>query len=397
MRPFEGVRVLDFSHVLAGPFCTYQLAVLGADVLKIEPPDRPDMTRSEGVSPELNEQLYGTYFLPQNGGKRAMTLDLSSPGGKQIMERLLGTADVLFQNYAGSAFERLGFGYEHCAAINPRLIYATVTGFGRTGPKANHPAYDVVIQAYSGMMHANRPEGSEPERIGPPVVDYGTGAQAALAIAGALMQRERTGRGQRIDVSMLDSAFMLMSAMTADTMTNGVAPRVYQDVHPKHAGYGTYRTADGLLMLGAYTHRQLRALMAAIGEYQRASEIAAETDAQTVAARDNDIAILTRRMTERSAQAWEDMLNASEIPAARVRRLDEALSEPQVAARDGIQELDGVEGGPASLPVAGFSYDHGGPKLDRPPPRFGQHTDDILAELGYTDAEISALRSAGAV
>ncbi len=397
MRPFEGIRVLDLSHVLAGPFCTYQLAVLGADVIKIEAPHRPDVTRPEGVVPQLNDQLYGTYYLTQNGGKRAITLDLSTEDGKAVMERLVKGADVLFQNFAGQAIDRLGFGYDACAALNPKLVYATVTGYGRTGPKAEHPAYDVVIQAFSGMMHANRPDGTPPARIGPPVIDYGTGAQAALAISAALLQRERTGRGQRVDVSMLDSAMMLMSALVTDTLTNGQAQRIYDQVHPHHAGYGTYDAADGVLMVGAYTDAQMASLMGAVGETGRAAQIRSQSPAEVLDDYDQDRARLTRQLATKTAQDWEDILNAAHVPAARVRRLDEALQHPQIAARNGIQPVEGIADGPGALPVAGYQYDHGGPSLDKRPPRFGEHTDEVLGELGFSEAQIAKMRSAGAI
>ncbi|MEM7670323.1 MAG: CoA transferase, partial [Pseudomonadota bacterium] len=189
MRPFEDVRVLDLTHVLAGPFATFQLAVLGADVIKIEAPDRPDMTRNEGVSADLNDAHYGTYFLGQNGGKRSLTLDLATPEGRGILGQLIARADVLVQNYSGAGLDEHGFGAETALEINPRLIYCSMTGFGRTGPKQNDPAYDIIIQAFSGIMAANGTADTSPVRVGPPMVDYGTGAQAALAISAALYQR----------------------------------------------------------------------------------------------------------------------------------------------------------------------------------------------------------------
>ncbi|MEM1159800.1 MAG: CaiB/BaiF CoA-transferase family protein [Pseudomonadota bacterium] len=395
MKPLEGVRVLDLTHVLAGPFCTFQLAVLGADVIKIEAPDRPDMTRVEGVVPELNAAHYGTYFLAQNGGKRALALDLTTEAGKQVMRDLVNGADVLVQNYAGDVLARLGFGAEDCHAINPRLIYCQLTGFGRTGPKASDTAYDIVVQAYSGIMAGNVSHPDGPQRVGPPMVDYGTGAQAALAVVAAVLQRERTGKGQVIDVSMLDSAMMLMSAMVTDCLTDGKRPEPHGNAHAKYAGYRTFETADGLLMVGCYTNDQLARLLDHLGEPARATEVRATPRAEIAAAIEKDAALLQKHFLARPAVEWEHRLNAVHVPAARVRHLDEALAEAQIKARAGIQPVPGASdvSGPRSLPVAGFSFAHGGPSLDRAPPQVGEQSDEILAELGYSDEKIGALRS----
>ncbi len=396
MKPFEGIRVLDLTHVLAGPFCTFQLAVLGADVIKIEPPDNPDMTREEGVVPALNDMAYGTYFQAQNAGKRAITLDLKEQTGRDILKRLIRTADVLVQNYAGDALEELGFGYEAAAAIQPKLIYCTLTGYGRTGPKANHPAYDVVIQAFSGLMAANGTAETGPVRVGPPMVDYGTGGQAALAISAALLQREKTGKGQRIDVSMLDAALMLMSASVTDTLTTGVPPHPHGNHHPRYAGYRTFETADGTLMIGAWTNRQLSRLFSALGETARAAQILQTPRSQVGERVASDAALISGHMKSRSAEQWEGILNEARVPAARVRSLDETLQHEQLKSRMVLQETGStpVEGGPPRFPVAAFSYDHGTPGLQRPPPRHGEHTDEILTELGFSSSEIETLRAA---
>ena len=193
MQPFEGIRVIDMTHVFAGPFCTYQLAVLGADVIKVEPPGDPDMTREEGVVPELNARGMGTAYLAQNGGKRAIAVDIKTAEGIEILKKLAASADVLVENYKGGTLEALGLGYDALAAINPQLIYCSMTGFGRTGPKGSDRGYDVVIQAFSGVMAANGEANAPPVRVGPPMVDYGTGAQAALAVSSALFQRSRGG------------------------------------------------------------------------------------------------------------------------------------------------------------------------------------------------------------
>ncbi len=399
MKPFEGIRVLDLTHVLAGPFCTFQLGVLGADVIKIEPPDNPDMTREEGVLPRLNEEAYGTYFQAQNAGKRAITLNLQQQAGRDILSRLIETADVLVQNYAGDALEELGFGYEAASAIQPKLIYCTLTGFGRTGPKANHPAYDVVIQAFSGLMSANGATGTGPVRVGPPMVDYGTGAQAALAISAALLQREKTGKGQRIDVSMLDAALLLMSANVTDTLTTGKPPQPHGNHHPNYAGYRTFETADGLLMIGAWSNRQLARLLGVLGETDRAAQVLQTPRSQIGETVASDAELIAGYMKARSAEQWESILNEARVPAAKVRRLDETLQHEQLKSRQVLQETGSpsADGSPHRFPVAAFSYDYGSPGLQRPPPLVGEHTDEILAELGVSNAEIEALRGTGSI
>ncbi len=399
MRPFEGIRCLDLTHVLAGPFSTFQLAVLGADVIKIEPPTNPDMTREESVIRALGEEDYGTLYLGQNAGKRAITLDLKTEKGRDILRKLVAGADVLVENYRTGKMAELGLGYEDLSSINPKLIYCSLTGFGQTGPKAKHPAYDVVIQAYSGLMVANGEENSAPVRVGPPMVDYGTGAQAALAISAALYQRGHTGKGQRIDVSMLDGALMLMSSQVTSTLCSGSSPTAHGNDHPDYAGYSAYKTKDGLLMIGAHTTRQAADIFHAIGDSALGDEVAAMSRDELRAARGRLADILTEVLQTRTAQEWEDVLNEGGVPAARVRRLEETLAGEQVAARSVLQTFEG-QGGPDEtrrLAVAAYSFAHGGPKLDRPPPRVGEHTEEVLAELGLGAEEIADLKSTGTV
>ena len=396
MRPFDGIRILDLTHVLAGPFCTFQLGVLGADVIKIEAPNAPDMTRVDGIYPEWNDEFFGTYFHAQNAGKRAVTLDLTTEDGKAVMRKLIETADVLVQNYAGDALENLGFGYEAATAINPKLIYCSMTGFGRTGPKSNDPAYDIVIQAFTGVMAANGPPDGQPVRVGPPMVDYGTGAQAALAISAALYQRQNTGKGQRIDVAMADCALMMMSAFVVDALMSGDAPQRHGNNHPGLAGYRTYETSDGTLMIGAWTNEQFVRLLDALGESVRAAEIRQTPRGKLKESLQTDSALIAQHMKTRPASEWEDFLNAARVPAARVRTLTEALEHPQIQSRTVLQTIEG-EHGRATLPVAGFSYAHGGPALDRPPPRVGEHTDEILRELGFSENSIASMRGKAAI
>src|SRR3977135_2639270 len=221
-RPFEGIRVIDVTHVLAGPFATYQLAVLGADVIKIEHPSEPAQSRGAGTDQELNRRNMGTSFLTQASNKRSITLDLKLADDREILKDLVATADVFVENYRPGAFEALGLGYAALSAINPLLIYASFSAFGQSGPRGPQTAYDPVIQATSGIMAMTGTTDVHPVKLGAPAVDYATGMTGAFALAAALFQRERTGRGQRIDMAMLDVAMILMSSHLTGYLRNGV-------------------------------------------------------------------------------------------------------------------------------------------------------------------------------
>src|SRR5467141_2685292 len=258
-RPFEGIRVIDLTHVLAGPFATYQLAVLGADVIKVEHPDEPDQSRGAGTDKALNRRNMGTSFLAQASNKRSITLDLKLAKDRDILKKLVATADVFVENYRPGAFEALGLGYEELSKINPRLIYASFSAFGQEGPRGRQTAYDHVIQATSGIMAMTGTKEVNPVKFGSPAIDYATGMTGAFALSAALFQRERTGRGQRIDMSMLDVAMILMSSHLAGYMRNGTHPKPHGHRHA-HATNGAYETSDGLLMVGASNLRQQRRL-----------------------------------------------------------------------------------------------------------------------------------------
>jgi crotonobetainyl-CoA:carnitine CoA-transferase CaiB-like acyl-CoA transferase len=383
-RPFEGIRVIDVTHVLAGPFAAYQLAVLGADVIKVEHPDDPDQSRSSGTDKALNRRGMGTGFLTQASNKRAITLDLKAQADREVLKKLTATADVFVENYRPGAFEALGLGYEVLAAINPRLIYASFSAFGQHGPRGPQTAYDHVIQASSGIMAMTGTEDVHPVKFGAPAIDYATGMTGAFALASALFQRERTGRGQRIDMAMLDVAMILMSSHLTGYLRNGVHPKPHGNRHP-HATNGAFETKDGLVMLGASNVRQQRRLWTVLGRPDMIKRSNDERDAD----HDREIAVLSEIMLTRTADEWEEFLQARHVPAARVRTMGEAVSDSQIAAR-GILHRHmsgyGMEG-PFSVPLAAFTFAHGGPRIDSPPPTLGQHNEDILTELGMAQPE----------
>jgi crotonobetainyl-CoA:carnitine CoA-transferase CaiB-like acyl-CoA transferase len=384
-RPFCGIRVLDLTHVLAGPFAAYQLAVLGADVIKIEPPGRPDFVRGRGPDALLNEQLRGLNYQVQGGNKRAMTLNLKTEPGRQVFRSLVRTADVLIENYRSGALEDLRLDYEPLSMINPRLIYCSMTGYGQDGPRAQVNAYDNVIQAISGVIA--RCEGRKPNLA---FIDYGSGYNAAFAIAAALFARARDGRGQRIDCAMLDTALMLM------------APEVSAALHPvtrepfTESGLGAYETSDGVFVLGTPTPHQNRRLWLALAEeghsYPQFEELATLEDlwAHGPAMRK----VLCGIFRTRSAAEWEAWIHRHGLPGERIRTLAEALKEDQLKHRPFLQP--GQHGDP-TVPVAAFGFAHDGPQLDRPAPGFGEHTMEILEELGLTQTDIDSLKAEGAI
>jgi crotonobetainyl-CoA:carnitine CoA-transferase CaiB-like acyl-CoA transferase len=390
MQALDGIRVLDLTHVFAGPFCAYQLGVMGAEVIKIEPVHQPDMTRDVGARRDLSEQGLGLGYIAQASGKKAIAVDLASEEGQRIFQQLVISADVIVQNYATSCLEKIGLLPTQLQAINPRVICCSISGYGRTGPKANHPAYDVVIQAFTGVMASNGEADSPPVRIGPPVIDYGTGAQAALAVCAALFARERGGPAAVIDVSMADCALMLMTANVTTTQSTGTAPRPFGNQDPGLATYSAYPTADGTIMLGAYTPKQAANLMLALGNSKAAVEIGKCGQNDLSKRRAKDAEYLSKTLISQPAHYWEDLLNSAHVPAARVRTLEEALAEPQFASRHVLQPIS-IENEQIKLPVTGFHMAPGQPEPAAAPPKYGQDARTILRGLGYSDEDISRL------
>ncbi|WP_142781759.1 CaiB/BaiF CoA-transferase family protein [Agrobacterium sp. T29] len=394
MQPFENIKVIDFTHVLAGPFATYQLAVLGADVLKVENPTEPDQVRIQGPDIPLTHRQMGTMFLSQAANKRSLTLNIKHETGREILRKLVSEADVFVENFRPGALSGLGLGYDDLSALNPRLVYCSISAFGQKGPRGWQTGYDNVFAASSGLMAMTGTPETAPMKVGAPVIDYGTGAMAAFAIASALYKRERDGLGQHIDLAMLDATLMLMSShITAHSVT-GLVPRPIGNDFP-FATLGCYETADGALMLGAANLRQQKRLWIALGY----PEMVKNNNDERLADRKRETELLTQLMKQRSAQEWEDYLEERHIPAGRVRTMEEALADPQLAKRGLLQTFPPDFGLDKAyqVPVAAFQYKHGGAAATTPPPEMGQHNSDVLSSLGYSTDEIEGLAKEGVI
>jgi crotonobetainyl-CoA:carnitine CoA-transferase CaiB-like acyl-CoA transferase len=390
-RPFEGIRIIDITHVLAGPFAAYQLGLLGADVIKVEDPNDPDQSRDSGTDNDLNHAGMGTGFLTQGSNKRAITLDLKTEQGRQILKKLVATADVLVENYRPGAFEALGLGYEDLRKINPKLIYASFSAFGQGGPKRERTAYDHVIQSTSGIMAMTGTPEVNPIKIGAPAIDYATGTMGAYALSAALFQRERTGEGQRVDMAMLDVAIILMASHVTGYLRNGKHPKPSGN-RTGHATSMAYHTAEGMVMLGASNLRQQRRLWTVLERPDLIKRSNDERDAD----HDREMRTLTEIMRTRTAAEWEEYLQQRHVPASRVRTMAEALQDPQLESRGLLHRREAAPGIPGAftVPVAAFKFGHDGPSVERPPPMFGQHNDEVLQELGYSQTDIAGFRSA---
>jgi crotonobetainyl-CoA:carnitine CoA-transferase CaiB-like acyl-CoA transferase len=391
MRPFEEIRIIDITHVLAGPFAAYQLAVLGADVIKVEHPDEPDQSREGGTDRALNRRNMGTSFLTQGSNKRSITLDLKSEEGREILKKLVAKSDVLVQNYRPGAFEALGLGYEDLLKINPRLIYCSISAFGQDGVRREQTAYDHVIQATSGIMASTGTEEVNPIKIGAPAVDYATGTMGAFALASALFQRERTGKGQHIDLAMLGVAMMMQASLMTGYFRNKTEPKPHGNKQP-FATNSAYDAKDGMVMIGASNIRQQARFWKAVGR-----EDMSKTDNEArVDDREREAAVIADIIKTKTADEWEVYFQARHVPACRVRTMAEAVADPHFKERRVFHHFDGVPGieGPVGVPLAAFKFAHGGPSIEHPPHAMGQDTDTVLGELGYDPTAIARLRQA---
>ena len=392
--PLAGIRVLDVTNVLAGPFCCYQLALLGADVIKVETPETGDLARQLGADTELSAKLMGASFLAQNGGKKSITINLKTQGGKEIFKRLAKTSHAVVENFRPGVMTRLGVGYDALKAINPAIVYCAISGFGQDGPMKDAPAYDQIIQGLSGTMSITGDKNSAPLRVGYPVCDSIGGMTAAFAIAGALVGQAKNGEGRFIDVAMLDSTIATMGWIVSNYLITGKEPVPMGNDNFTAAPSGTFRTGNGLLNISANKQEQFVTLVELIGR----PDLASDPRFSEREARKRNRAALTaeleKKLTERSAADWEALLNRAGVPVGRVLSVPEALDLPNTRHRGLLRRIENIKGLDRAITVAGGGYAMSGCEsaAELPPPALGEHTDAILADLGYSAAEIADAR-----
>ncbi|MEK9672995.1 MAG: CaiB/BaiF CoA-transferase family protein [Rhodospirillaceae bacterium] len=399
MRPLAGIRVLDLTNVLAGPFCGHQLAHMGADVIKVEVPGSGDLARQLGADPDLNKKHMGISFLAQNSGKRSITVNMKLAKGKDVFKRLVATADVVLENFRPGVMDRLGVGYGVLKEFRPNLIYCAISGFGQDGPYRDLPAYDQIVQGMSGVMSITGDRDSAPLRVGYPMADTIGGMTAAFAVASALGNPDAEHRGCFIDVSMLESVLSTMGWVVSNYLQLGKVPEPMGNDNFTASPSGTFMTGDAPINIAANKQEQFEAVCDVVG---RPALKTNPRFADRQARLDNRLAlteILEAAMASNTAAYWRAALNDAGVPAGEVFSVPEALAHPQIAERGLIGEFKNVPGVGRDVKIAraAVKLDGAPVRTDVPPPQLGQDTDDLLAEIGYSADEIAALKNEKAV
>jgi CoA:oxalate CoA-transferase len=395
----EGVVVIDVTNVLAGPFTTYLLTLMGARTIKVENAKGGDLARSLGASPNLSKKLMGASFIAQNSGKESIALNLKTDRGKEIFRRLVSIGDVVVENFRPDVMKRLGLGHEALVKIKPDLIYCAISGFGQDGPEALKPAYDQIIQGKSGLMGVTGTEETGPLRCGIPIADTVGGLNAALAIVAALYQRRISGKGCLIDISLLDSLLPMMGWVSSNYLLANVEPKRMGNDNFTAAPSGTFETRDGKLNIAANKQEQWLELCRILDLEELTSDPRFAERDERKNNRDTLREILNEKLSARPAREWEKIFNQNGIPSGEILSLQDALSQPQVEHRKLLKRIQDRELGTITvfgLPIK-FNYDTHRMLALSPPPRLGEHTEKILLEIGYSHAEISRLEQDGVI
>lgn len=381
MTPLDDITVLDFSRVLAGPYCTMQLADLGARVIKIEHPGKGDDTRAWGP-PFVNGE--SAYFLSVNRNKESVALDLKAAAARPVLDALFARADVVVENFRPGTMERLGLGYDMVAAAHPRTIYCSISGFGQSGPRSLEPGYDAMMQAEGGLMSITGPADGSAYRVGVAIGDIATGMFAVQGILAALLARARTGRGQRVDIAMLDAVTSLLTYQASSAFATGMTPVRMGNRHPSIAPYDTFAAADGEFVLSVGNDDQFRRMCAVLDAPALATDRRFATNADRVRhceALRHELGALLRRWTR---DGLLHALTGAGVPCGAVRSVTEALADPQLAAREMIVPLEHVTAGVIRVLGTPLKLSDTPASVRLPPPTLGQHTESVLREFGFS-------------
>ncbi|HEX9368895.1 MAG TPA: CoA transferase [Vicinamibacterales bacterium] len=395
MSPLDGLLVLDFSRVLAGPYCTMQLADLGARVIKIEQPGRGDDTRAWGP-PFVGRE--SAYFLSVNRNKESLALDLKHSRARPILDALLSRADIVVENFRPGTMERLGLGSREVAARHPRIVYCSISGFGQTGPRRAEAGYDAMMQAEGGLMSITGAAGGPPFRLGVAIGDIATAMFAVQGILAALVARARDGRGQQVDIAMLDSVTALLAYQASSAFATGQTPGRLGNRHPSIAPYDTFAAADGDFVLSVGNDDQFQRLVRVLGRPDLGADPRFATNADRVVNYDALRGDLSPLFASRTRQDLLKALTAAGVPGGAVRSVTEALADPQLAAREMIVPLEHLTAGPIRVLGTPLKLSDTPARVRTPPPVLGQHTASVLRDdLGLSESEILALQRDGAV
>lgn len=394
-KPLEHIKVLDFTHILAGPYCTMILANLGAEIIKLEKPDTGDDSRAFG--PFINGQ--SAYFISINKGKKSIAVDLKSGKGIELVKELVREVDVVTENFRPGTMETLGLGYEDLKSVNPGIIYAAVSGFGQTGPYSQRPAYDMIVQGMSGLMSITGIPGGEPVRVGTSIGDITAGMFGAIGILAVLIDREITGEGRMVDVAMLDGQLAILENAISRYIATGQVPRPLGSEHPSIAPFAAYKTADGYIILACGNNPLWEKFLHIVGR----TDLLEKQEFRTNALRAQHAGMLKGHMeeifTQKTTAEWNRLLNEKGIPCSPINTIDRLFGDPHVAARRMLIEVE--QPGTGKMKVVGNPIKISDMEQEipvGPAPAIGQHTDQVLkAYLGYTEKEISKLKEANVI
>jgi formyl-CoA transferase len=404
-KPLQGVKVLELARVLAGPFCTQVLADLGADVVKVERPQTGDDTRHWGPpflpADEQHDEAHGpsAYYLSCNRGKRSLALDFSTPAGRRVLAGLVQSADVLVENFLPSSLEKLGLSPQRLHELNPQLVVVSISGYGRSGPLADKPGYDLVLQATGGIMSITGPPEGPPMKIGVAISDVVTGLFGAISALAGLVGRGKLGRGSEFDLALVDCTLVSLVNVAQGALISGRRPQRMGNAHPHIVPYQAFATRDGYMVLAIGNDAQFARFCQAAGESAWASDERFATNPQRVQHRNTLVPLLDDAMQRRTTAEWGELLTAADVPHAPVMALDEIFAQPQTAARHMADEVTDSAGRNFRLLGSAIKSPAGQPLIsDRLPPNLGEQTNEILGEwLAYDDAQIAALRASGTI